>query len=95
MQCANCRKEIVNTNLIQLETHASTHNAQWTKERCWPNDFPSIDATPSAAASTSKVTTKAGGKVPVKKEEKKEEKKGDGSGTATPVDTEEQEMIEA
>ena len=40
-QCANCRKEIVNTNKTQLEVHAATHNEKlWPKEKCWPNDFP-------------------------------------------------------
>jgi hypothetical protein len=39
-QCQNCRKEIVNTNKKQLEVHAETHSAEWTKEKCWPNDFP-------------------------------------------------------
>lgn len=39
-KCANCRKEIVNTNLKQLEVHAMTHDQKvWTKEKCWPNDF--------------------------------------------------------
>ncbi|KAI0192129.1 hypothetical protein F4808DRAFT_465176 [Astrocystis sublimbata] len=39
--CQNCRKEIVNTNKVQLETHAGTHDAKlWPKEKCWPNDFP-------------------------------------------------------
>ncbi|RGP79060.1 serum paraoxonase lactonase 3 [Fusarium longipes] len=38
--CQNCRKEIVNTNKLQLEVHASTHDAKlWPKEKCWPNDF--------------------------------------------------------
>ncbi|KAH8663374.1 hypothetical protein BGZ60DRAFT_529649 [Tricladium varicosporioides] len=37
--CANCRKEIVNTNLKQLEVHAETHKG-WTKEKCWPKEFP-------------------------------------------------------
>lgn len=41
LQCANCRKEIVNTNKTQLEVHAATHNEKlWPKEKCWPNDFP-------------------------------------------------------
>jgi hypothetical protein len=40
-QCANCRKEIINTNKIQLEVHAQTHDQKlWPKEKCWPNDFP-------------------------------------------------------
>ena len=31
-KCANCRKELVNTNLKQLETHAETHDQKvWTK----------------------------------------------------------------
>ncbi|KAI6785013.1 uncharacterized protein J7T54_008107 [Emericellopsis cladophorae] len=39
--CANCRKEIVNTNKIQLEKHAETHDSKaWPKEKCWPKDFP-------------------------------------------------------
>ncbi|KAF7563533.1 hypothetical protein G7046_g572 [Stylonectria norvegica] len=39
--CANCRKEIINTNRVQLEVHAQTHNQKlWPKEKCWPNDFP-------------------------------------------------------
>ncbi|GJC77675.1 hypothetical protein ColTof4_14101 [Colletotrichum tofieldiae] len=39
--CQNCRKEIVNTNRVQLEVHAGTHDAKlWPKEKCWPNDFP-------------------------------------------------------
>ncbi|KAH8596818.1 hypothetical protein B0O99DRAFT_509008, partial [Bisporella sp. PMI_857] len=38
--CAFCKKEIVNTNLKQLEVHASTHDSKnWPKEKCWPNDF--------------------------------------------------------
>ncbi|GKT50527.1 uncharacterized protein ColSpa_10708 [Colletotrichum spaethianum] len=33
--------EIVNTNRVQLEVHAGTHDAKlWPKEKCWPNDFP-------------------------------------------------------
>jgi hypothetical protein len=44
-QCANCRKEIVNTNKKQLEVHAETHNQKlWPKEKCWPNDFPTASA---------------------------------------------------
>ncbi|KAK7947904.1 uncharacterized protein PG986_008790 [Apiospora aurea] len=40
LPCQNCRKEIVNTNKVQLETHAATHDAKnWPKEKCWPNDF--------------------------------------------------------
>jgi hypothetical protein len=36
----NCRKEIVNTNKVQLEAHADSHNSKlWPKEKCWPNDF--------------------------------------------------------
>jgi hypothetical protein len=38
-QCQNCRREIVNTNKVQLEAHAESHNADWPKEKCWPNDF--------------------------------------------------------
>jgi len=46
--CANCRKEIVNTNLKQLEVHAETHDQKtWPKEKCWPNDFKA--AAPAAA----------------------------------------------
>ncbi|KAF8854792.1 hypothetical protein BDZ45DRAFT_805508 [Acephala macrosclerotiorum] len=38
--CANCKKEIVNTNLKQLEVHAETHDQKvWTKEKCWPDIF--------------------------------------------------------
>ncbi|CEJ93664.1 hypothetical protein VHEMI09240 [[Torrubiella] hemipterigena] len=38
--CANCRKEMVRTNLAQLEAHAQTHDQKnWPKEKCWPNDF--------------------------------------------------------
>ncbi|RMJ07289.1 hypothetical protein BHE90_003201 [Fusarium euwallaceae] len=38
--CQNCRKEIVNTNKLQLEVHAETHDQKlWPKEKCWPNDF--------------------------------------------------------
>ena len=40
VKCAFCRKELVNTNLVQLETHAGTHNAEWTKEKCFPKEFP-------------------------------------------------------
>lgn len=29
----------VSSNLKILEQHASTHADEWTKERCWPNDF--------------------------------------------------------
>lgn len=28
-----------NTNLKILEQHADTHNDQWPKEKCWPNEF--------------------------------------------------------
>ncbi|CAM1506473.1 Fc.00g061140.m01.CDS01 [Cosmosporella sp. VM-42] len=44
--CANCRKEIVNTNKVQLEAHADSHNQKglWPKEKCWPNDFPAEEA---------------------------------------------------
>ncbi|KAB5516942.1 hypothetical protein GE09DRAFT_1215343 [Coniochaeta sp. 2T2.1] len=39
--CQNCRKEMVNTNKVQLQDHANTHDAKnWPKEKCWPNDFP-------------------------------------------------------
>ncbi|KAL2204401.1 hypothetical protein CC79DRAFT_1132398 [Sarocladium strictum] len=38
--CTFCRKEIANQNKIQLELHADTHSKEWTKEKCWPNDFP-------------------------------------------------------
>ncbi|EMF12111.1 uncharacterized protein SEPMUDRAFT_126437 [Sphaerulina musiva SO2202] len=37
--CAFCRKELDNTNLKILEQHADTHNDQWPKEKCWPNEF--------------------------------------------------------
>ena len=37
--CAFCRKELDNTNLKILEQHASTHSDEWTKEKCWPNEF--------------------------------------------------------
>jgi hypothetical protein len=40
-QCANCRKEIVSSNLRQLEVHAETHDQKlWPKEKCWPKEFP-------------------------------------------------------
>ncbi|TVY34686.1 hypothetical protein LOCC1_G008361 [Lachnellula occidentalis] len=43
--CANCRKEIINTNVKQLEVHAETHDQKlWPKEKCWPADFPSTAA---------------------------------------------------
>jgi len=42
--CQNCRKEIVSTMRTQLEDHASTHSGEWTKEKCWPNDFPTEGA---------------------------------------------------
>ncbi|EPE35641.1 hypothetical protein GLAREA_11341 [Glarea lozoyensis ATCC 20868] len=43
--CANCRKEIVNTNLKQLEVHAETHDQKlWPKEKCWPKEFPGTAA---------------------------------------------------
>ncbi|OCK81429.1 hypothetical protein K432DRAFT_403825 [Lepidopterella palustris CBS 459.81] len=39
--CANCRKELVSTNLTQLEDHARTHDQKtWPKEKCWPKEFP-------------------------------------------------------
>ncbi|GAB7354782.1 hypothetical protein MBLNU459_g5180t1 [Dothideomycetes sp. NU459] len=37
--CVFCKKELVNSNLKQLEDHAGTHSDAWTKEKCWPNDF--------------------------------------------------------
>ncbi|KAF2798803.1 hypothetical protein K505DRAFT_295804 [Melanomma pulvis-pyrius CBS 109.77] len=38
--CQNCRREIVNSNKVQLEQHALTHDQTlWPKEKCWPNDF--------------------------------------------------------
>lgn len=40
VKCAFCRKELVNTNIVQLETHAGTHSAEWTKEKCFPKEFP-------------------------------------------------------
>jgi hypothetical protein len=41
LQCQNCRQEIISTNKVQLEDHASKHDAKlWPKEKCWPNDFP-------------------------------------------------------
>ena len=43
-QCANCRKEMVSSNLKQLETHAETHDQKlWSKEKCWPDIF-KVDA---------------------------------------------------
>ncbi|MCJ1397722.1 hypothetical protein MMC11_000918 [Xylographa trunciseda] len=40
--CANCRKELVNTNLKQLEAHAESHDQKvWPKEKCWPEIFKS------------------------------------------------------
>ncbi|RDW82604.1 hypothetical protein BP6252_03716 [Coleophoma cylindrospora] len=40
--CANCRKEMVSSNLKQLEVHAETHDQKnWPKEKCWPVEFPS------------------------------------------------------
>ncbi|KAH8769418.1 hypothetical protein F5882DRAFT_412091 [Hyaloscypha sp. PMI_1271] len=53
--CANCRKELVNTNLKQLETHAETHDQKvWTKEKCWPDIFKGV-STPAAAEGKSEV----------------------------------------
>ena len=37
--CQFCRKELVRDNKKQLEDHAGTHSIEWTKEKCWPNDF--------------------------------------------------------
>ncbi|KAF2765012.1 hypothetical protein EJ03DRAFT_331349 [Teratosphaeria nubilosa] len=37
--CAYCRKELDKDNKKILEQHASTHSGDWTKERCWPDDF--------------------------------------------------------
>ena len=37
--CAFCRKELARDNKKILEQHAETHNDQWPKEKCWPNDF--------------------------------------------------------
>jgi len=37
--CAFCRKEMVRDNRIQMEQHADTHSKDWTKEKCFPNDF--------------------------------------------------------
>ena len=37
--CANCRKEMVRDNKKQMEDHAETHNKDWPKEKCFPNDF--------------------------------------------------------
>ncbi|KAF2428830.1 hypothetical protein EJ08DRAFT_614764 [Tothia fuscella] len=51
--CANCKKEIVNTYLKQLEVHAETHGGEWTKEKCWPKEFPAAAAAPAAEASAS------------------------------------------
>ncbi|KAF2006455.1 hypothetical protein P154DRAFT_482331 [Amniculicola lignicola CBS 123094] len=42
--CQNCRREIVNTNKVQLEAHASSHGDAWPKEKCWPNDYPTASA---------------------------------------------------
>lgn len=37
--CQNCRKELISEFVKQLEDHAATHNADWPKEKCFPNDF--------------------------------------------------------
>ena len=39
-------------NLKQMEDHAGTHAAMWTKEKCFPNDFAAVEpvATEAAAA---------------------------------------------
>ncbi|GAB7327490.1 hypothetical protein MBLNU13_g11365t1 [Cladosporium sp. NU13] len=38
--CAFCRKDLVAENTKILEQHASTHNDQWPKEKCFPKEFP-------------------------------------------------------
>ncbi|TAQ91109.1 hypothetical protein B7494_g534 [Chlorociboria aeruginascens] len=43
--CANCRKEMVNTNVPQLAVHAATHDPKkWPKEKCWPKEFPTVES---------------------------------------------------
>ncbi|KAK3701757.1 hypothetical protein LTR37_015277 [Vermiconidia calcicola] len=37
--CVFCKKELISSNLKNLEDHAGTHPDMWTKEKCWPNDF--------------------------------------------------------
>ncbi|KZM21395.1 uncharacterized protein EKO05_0006157 [Ascochyta rabiei] len=38
--CQNCRKELVSTNVPQLEAHAATHDTTlWPKTKCFPKDF--------------------------------------------------------
>ncbi|APA08893.1 hypothetical protein SS1G_02713 [Sclerotinia sclerotiorum 1980 UF-70] len=40
-KCEFCKMELVNTNKAQLISHAGKHEDKgWTKEKCWPNDFP-------------------------------------------------------
>ncbi|KAL1588698.1 hypothetical protein WHR41_02671 [Cladosporium halotolerans] len=39
--CNFCRKDLVAENLKILEQHASTHSDAWTKEKCFPVQFPS------------------------------------------------------
>ena len=38
--CTFCRKDLVAENTKILEQHASTHNDQWPKEKCFPKEFP-------------------------------------------------------
>ncbi|KAK3620826.1 hypothetical protein LTR56_023158 [Elasticomyces elasticus] len=38
--CAFCRKELEATNIKILEQHVSTHADPWTKEKCFPKEFP-------------------------------------------------------
>nr|OQO19815.1 hypothetical protein B0A51_13861 [Rachicladosporium sp. CCFEE 5018] len=37
--CAFCKKQLTRDNKKQLEDHAGSHNDQWPKEKCFPNDF--------------------------------------------------------
>ncbi|KAE9970147.1 hypothetical protein EG327_010367 [Venturia inaequalis] len=49
--CANCRKELVSSNIKQLEAHAETHEGKgWPKEKCFPNDFQATAESSTAAA---------------------------------------------
>lgn len=52
--CTFCKKELVRDNLKQMEDHAGTHSAMWTKEKCFPNDFA---AAPEPAAKATTETT--------------------------------------
>ncbi|TID27428.1 hypothetical protein E2P81_ATG00187 [Venturia nashicola] len=49
--CANCRKELVSSNIRQLEAHAETHEGKgWPKEKCFPKDFPATAESSTVAA---------------------------------------------